>query len=156
MVIIYAILFIYALSWVLEVFHDDVQRLERNMGRGLMSMLEKADPNYFKKEDQKQSEKWSTEAHAYDFARHALIALMVGAIVFYFTKNWTVFLLPISVALLRMLILNIGGNFKSGNKNKLHLGKGPIDTWLKNSFGNWWPIFVTTLLLATISIQIWL
>ena len=143
------ILIVYFLYFIIEVYHDSILAKIRTYLR----LALKSTPLMLTNEEERRlNESW----HSWDWKGHALLALLVSALPFFYTNDIIWFTLPFSIACIRMLTLNIGFAIKSNIKNKLYLGDGKVDKFLYKHFKNYWPIPISIVLLTQILLMIYL
>ena len=144
-----SLLIIYFIYFLIEVNHDYTLALIRKFLRLAIAnnprLLTYA-------EEERMNENW----HSWDWKGHALLATAFGALAFFYERDFLCLTIPIAVACIRMLTLNIGFAIKSNLKNKFHLGNNPIDKFLYKYFKNYWPIPIIIIHLSQVIFRIYL
>ncbi len=117
-------LIVYMAYWVVEVFHDDILRKINNIASGLARVHE---DNKALKELKELSKYW----HRLDWWGHAILAVLTGYLVStgseWVVQRWIIVVLyALDIAILRVLVLNIGGNLLA-DRGLFYLGENKID-----------------------------
>jgi hypothetical protein len=147
----------YGIAYIMEAKHDDFQRQQLSTSVSFVKQIygktvDKSSYILFESLMYKFADQW----HRWDFIKQAFLATFWG-IALSFLLNDLIYLTIIPlIGFERMLVFNIALNYVSGNKNRLHLGKGYFDKLLIKLFGSWWPLAIATLMGICISLIIWL
>lgn len=123
---LYITLALFSVIFIIEVYHDDQLRKIRNF------VGEEADDF---------TDKW----HKLDWWSWTIISILVGIAYFGITDRYSAIAIPVMIAMLRVLILNIWGN-KLARRETFYLGSG----WIENKFKKKPVLYYTGVLLVFI------
>lgn len=139
---------VYALYWVIEVFHDDKLRKINNIALSL-------DRAYDALDEAQELKKLSSSWHSLDWKGHAILAVLTGYLAStgseFVVQDWIIVALyALVIGSMRVLILNIGGNLIA-KRSVFYVGSRGLESKFKGKeivyYALWLAIFVVSLFL---------